>query len=221
MRVPRQPNRYSGRTAMSAAVSVHEPKATVDDESPLAFSMEGHRLHDPGALLPYTWAPGWNSNQSIYKFQAEVGGELRGGPAGIRLPTETLESAVPPAGRPSLPEAFRPGAGFLIVPLQEVFGGEELSARTPAIRQRMPVPYAVLSPEDARRLGVGPGDGVRLGADGNGQSFMARIEPAMCPGAVGVVQGMTGAGWSLPGSLIEVTADPAWVPPARGVIARG
>src|SRR5690606_1562640 len=38
-RVPRQPHRYSGRTAMHANVSVHEPKPPVDEESPLSFTM--------------------------------------------------------------------------------------------------------------------------------------------------------------------------------------
>src|SRR5690606_8325057 len=71
-RVPRQPHRYSGRTAMHANVTVHEPKPPVDEESPLSFTMEGHPLQAPGALLTYSWSPGWNSNQSIFKFQDEV-----------------------------------------------------------------------------------------------------------------------------------------------------
>ena len=39
----------------------------------------------PGALIPYAWAPGWNSPQSWNKFQDEVGGHLQGGDPGIRL----------------------------------------------------------------------------------------------------------------------------------------
>ena len=84
-RVPRQTHRYSGRTAMYADRTMHEPKAQVDEESPLAFSMEGANTGDVGALIPYVWAPGWNSNQAITRFQLEVGGRLRGGDPGVRL----------------------------------------------------------------------------------------------------------------------------------------
>ena len=41
LKVPRQSHRYSGRTAMRANISVHEPRQTEDAESALAFTMEG------------------------------------------------------------------------------------------------------------------------------------------------------------------------------------
>ncbi len=78
-------HRYSGRTAMRANISVHEPKQREDEESPLAFTMEGLNRAQPGALLPWVWAPGWNSNQSLHKFQTDAGGPLKGGTAGVRL----------------------------------------------------------------------------------------------------------------------------------------
>ncbi|MFP3941843.1 MAG: NADH-quinone oxidoreductase subunit NuoG, partial [Thermoanaerobaculia bacterium] len=59
--VPREPHRYSGRTALSAHRSVHEPKPPDDPDAPLAYSMEGSRRQPPPALVPYFWAPGWNS----------------------------------------------------------------------------------------------------------------------------------------------------------------
>lgn len=37
-KIPRQPERYSGRTAMFANVTVHDPKPPDDPDSPLAFS---------------------------------------------------------------------------------------------------------------------------------------------------------------------------------------
>ena len=40
-KIPRQPHRYSGRTAMHANRDVNEPQPPADDDSPLAFSMEG------------------------------------------------------------------------------------------------------------------------------------------------------------------------------------
>ena len=85
-KIPRQPHRYSGRTAMRADVNIHEPKTTVDTETPFSYSMEGENTGgQPGSVVPYVWTPGWNSNQSVFKFQQEVGGPLRGGDPGVRL----------------------------------------------------------------------------------------------------------------------------------------
>ncbi|MDZ7669685.1 MAG: molybdopterin dinucleotide binding domain-containing protein [Gammaproteobacteria bacterium] len=217
MRVPRQPHRYSGRTAMHAHVSVHEPRVPADTESPLAFSMEGRQLHDPGALLPFSWSPGWNSNQSIYKFQAEAGGPLRGGPAGVRLDLARADSApaldMPPTGGTDRP--------FQVVPLQEVFASDESSLHAAAVRQRAPAPYAVLAPADAERLDIAAGAGVRV-SDGHGTaSFAVRVDPAMEPGAVGLVDGMSAPLVLRLGLSVDVTADPDYLPPTDGVIARG
>ena len=41
MKIPRQPHRYSGRTAMLANIKVSEPQQPLDSETPFAFSMEG------------------------------------------------------------------------------------------------------------------------------------------------------------------------------------
>ena len=115
-KIPRQPHRYSGRTAMHADVDVHEPQPPDDPDSPLAFSMEGFDGQPPAALIPRFWAPGWNSVQAVNKFQDEVGGPLRGGDPGRRLiepptrPGDAMCDAVVPA-------AFEPRAGeWLVVP---------------------------------------------------------------------------------------------------------
>ncbi len=218
-RVPRQTHRASGRTAMYANRTMHEPQTMADEEAPLAFSMEGYRPPAPGALLSYSWAPGWNSNQSIHKFQAEAGGALRGGPAGARVVLSAAAAARPVA--PPIPEPPAGAAGFIVAPLQDVFGSDELSARAPAIAERAPPPFAVLAPADAQRLGIDSGDGVRLRAAGQSQSFVARLDDAMHQGVVGLVQGMTGPLRLVPGAAVEVSADPDHVPPASRVIVRG
>lgn len=73
--VARQTMRASGRTAQMANTSVHEPKVTQSYDPSLTFSMEGKKAYST-ANMPFTWAPGWNSNQSITQFQDEVGGSL-------------------------------------------------------------------------------------------------------------------------------------------------
>ncbi len=88
-KIPRQPARWSGRTANTANISVHEPKPPDDPDSPLAYSMEGMEVNPPrqppAALLPRIWAPGWNSVQALTRLKDEINGPLRGGPTGKRL----------------------------------------------------------------------------------------------------------------------------------------
>jgi NADH-quinone oxidoreductase subunit G len=84
-RIPRQSHRYSGRTAMNANTDVREHKTAQDIDSPLSFSMEGYAGQPPSSLITHFWSPGWNSVQSVTKFQNEAGGTLRGGNPGVRL----------------------------------------------------------------------------------------------------------------------------------------
>jgi NADH-quinone oxidoreductase subunit G len=72
-KIPREPHRYSGRTAMLANVNVSEPKPPVDPDSPMSYTMEGLRGMPPSSLTPFYWSPGWNSVQSVNKYQEAVG----------------------------------------------------------------------------------------------------------------------------------------------------
>ncbi|MEE8244934.1 MAG: NADH-quinone oxidoreductase subunit NuoG, partial [Pseudomonadales bacterium] len=154
-RIPRETHRVSGRTAEHAHLSVHEPKTTVDDETPLAFSMEGLNADQPGSLIPYVWSPGWNSNQSVFKFQQEVAGSLQGGEVGVRL----LD--VPP-NKAGLQDRFRQTtragsestAGMRLLPLFSIFGSDELSSFSPPIDERSSGPQLFLNRGDAAQLGL-------------------------------------------------------------------
>ncbi len=107
-KIPRQAHRYSGRTAMHANIKVSELGQPQDVETPFAFSMEGDTMQVPPALLPVIWAPGWNSNQAINKFQEETGGHLRDGDAGVRL----LEASGTLPWFSDIPSAFKPEHGL-------------------------------------------------------------------------------------------------------------
>src|SRR6185437_51302 len=63
-KIPREPQRYSGRTAMTANLAVSEPKPPEDGNSPLSFTMEGYAPPPPETLTPFAWSPGWNSPQA-------------------------------------------------------------------------------------------------------------------------------------------------------------
>ncbi len=150
-RIPREPHRYSGRTAMLANISVHEPKPPEDFDSPLSFSMEGNPDQPPAALIPFFWSPGWNSIQAVNKYQSEIAGPLRGGAAGMRLVEPTQDGT---AFFSSIPPAFQArNDEWLLVPLFHIFGSEEFSRFAPAVAEVCSQPYVGLSPEDAGALG--------------------------------------------------------------------
>ncbi len=206
-RIPREPARYSGRTAMGANVDVSEPKPPEDPDSALSFTMEGYEGPPPPALLSHLWAPGWNSVQSLNKFQAEVGGPLREGDPGVRL--------IDPGdgGRPEypdrIPEAFAPREGmWRLAPLHHIFGSEELSIRSPGVAERAPEPYLALCPEDAAAMGA-DGEGARVTADLGGvpRTLPVRIVPGLPRGTVGVPVGLPGMPW-LPAGLRWISLRP-------------
>ncbi len=188
-KVPRQPQRYSGRTAMLADVTVHEPKPPDDPDAPLSFSMEGFPGNPPPPLVSRFWAPGWNSVQSVNKFQDEVGGAMNGGDPGVRI----VES--PPGAQPRWfddpPRPFAPEPGrLLVIPVHHIFGSEELSALAPAIAERAPEVYVALNPDDAAALGIAAGEPAELTLAGIAHAVPARIRPFLARGTAGVPAGM-------------------------------
>ena len=133
-RVPRQPHRYSGRTAMLADITVHEPQPPQDSDSPLSYSMEGAEKQPPPPLIPRYWTPGWNSVQALNKFQQEVGGPLRGDEPGKRLLQP--DAGVQPAYFSPDPDPAHHAAADAAPPEHRIFGSEELSMHAPAIQAR-------------------------------------------------------------------------------------
>ena len=215
LRIARQPQRYSGRTAMLADATLHEPRAPQDAESGLAFSMEGDNAAPPPALLPFVWAPGWNSNQSLLKFQAEIGGPLRGGPAGVRLIEPDAEpgiAAVPP------PFAPRPDA-WLLTPGYRLFGSEELSVHAPAIAELVREADIGLHPADAARLGVAAGDGVAIDGAGEAPAFPVRLDPSVPTGTAVFVVGCAATRSLRAGQWVALRAAPGLARRRDDVIA--
>ncbi len=183
-KIPRQPHRYSGRTAMLAQISVHEPKPPADPDSPLSFSMEGYEGEPPASLIPRFWAPGWNSIQSLNKFQSEVGGSLNGGDPGQRL-VESAHTGLKFFGE--VPNAFeRRSDEWLIVPLYHIFGSEELSVLSTGIAARASQLYIAVNDADATRLGVNDGEQVALYLRESMYSLRVKCRPAIPEGIAGL-----------------------------------
>jgi NADH-quinone oxidoreductase subunit G len=199
-KMPRQPARYSGRTAMWAHHNVHEPKPPEDADSPLAFSMEGYPGQPPAALIARFWAPGWNSVQALNRFQSEVGGPLRGGDPGRRL--------IEPAAIEKVlyfhhvPPAFKPhGDEWLLVPIYHIFGSEELSILTPGIVEQAPQPYLGLNPADAAGLEVREGEEIEVRLNGTARRLRVKLMPTLPPGIAGVPAGLPGLQGIVPWEL--------------------
>ena len=197
-KLAREPHRYSGRTAMRANISVHEPRQPQDIDTMFTFSMEGN--NQPTAhrsQVPFAWAPGWNSPQAWNKFQDEVGGKLRFGDPGVRL-FETSENGLDYFT--SVPARFQPQDGkWRIAPYYHLFGSDELSQRAPVL----PQPDIKLNPADAAKLGVNAGTHVSFSYDGNTVTLPVEIAEGLTAGQVGLPMGMSGIAPVLAGAHLE------------------
>jgi NADH-quinone oxidoreductase subunit G len=207
LKIPRQTHRYSGRTAMNAGVNVHEPQQPHDHESPLAFSMEGLNRDQPAALTPYVWSPGWNSNQSLQKFQAEVDGPLKGGTAGVKL----LQSSASGATQKASCEAVEMQAHhWQLVPVHQVHGSDELSVNTDEIAEMAGMGFVSLGAAVAHKLGVSEGDGVVLASGGTEVSLEVRILQRVAKNCIGFGLGYAETLYLRAGSLATLAVDAQW-----------
>ncbi|HBY5103889.1 TPA: NADH-quinone oxidoreductase subunit NuoG, partial [Klebsiella pneumoniae] len=201
-KLAREPHRYSGRTAMRANISVHEPRQPQDKDTMFAFSMEGNNQPSaPRSQIPFAWAPGWNSPQAWNKFQDEVGGKLRHGDPGVRL-FEASASGL--EYFTAVPASFQAEEGkWRIAPYYHLFGSDELSQRAPVFQSRMPEPYIKLNPADAAKLGVNPGAMLSFSVEGQTLRLPLVISEGLTAGQVGLPMGMPGIAPVLTGSRID------------------
>lgn len=187
LKIARSPRRYSGRTAQRAQISVHEPRASQDQDSALAFSMEGYSgPNEPSALVPFAWAPGWNSPSAWNKFQDEVGGSLRSGDAGVRL----LEGKGELGYFAKVPGAVVAGSELRVLPLYHLFGSEELSSRAAPVQERIPAAYVALSAADAQRLGLADGGKASVKIGDALLELAVRVSATLPAGTAGLPAGV-------------------------------
>ncbi|KGT91795.1 NADH dehydrogenase [Erwinia typographi] len=201
-KLSRSPIRSSGRTAMRANISVHEPRQPQDKDTMFAFSMEGN--NQPSAArsqIPFAWAPGWNSPQAWNKFQDEVGGKLRNGDPGVRL----FEAGDAQLGWfDVVPAAFAGQAdSWRVAPYFHLFGSEEMTQRSAVIQQRMPQPYVMVNPADAAKLGVNAGTEVEFTCQGETLRLPVRFSDTLQAGQVGLPLGLPG----IPPFLLGANVD--------------
>jgi len=190
-KIPRQPMRYSGRTSINAKIAVSETGIKQDIDSPLSFSMEGTHATPPSSLIPFYWAPGWNSVQSVNKYLVEPNGKTKGGDSGIRLieptdhPTNTYFKAITGSDKTGKGE-------WLIVPVYQIFGSEELSSAATTLAKRISEPFIYLNPDDAKELKTENETVIKLEISTVSLSVKVIIEESIGQGIVGLSIGLPG-----------------------------
>lgn len=208
LKLAREPLRYSGRTAMRANISVHEPRTPQDKDTAFAFSMEGYSgSAEPRSQVPFAWSPGWNSPQAWNKFQDEVGGHLRAGDPGVRL----IESSGDKLGWfANVPRAFSPAQGtWQVVPFYHLFGSEETSSKAAPVQERIPQAYVALAKCEADRLGVNDGALLSLSVAGQTLRLPLRISEELGAGLVALPSGLAGIPPALFGKTVDALQEAA------------
>ncbi|MBX7277226.1 NADH-quinone oxidoreductase subunit NuoG [Pseudomonas sp. O39] len=202
MKLAREPLRYSGRTAMRADISVHEPRTPQDNDTAFAFSMEGYSGSvEPRQQVPFAWSPGWNSPQAWNKFQDEVGGHIRAGDPGTRLIESTGDSLNWFA---AVPRPFNPAQGtWQVVPFFHLFGSEETSSKAAPVQERIPAAYVSVAKSEADRLGVNDGALLSLNVGGKTLRLPLRINDELGAGLVALPKGLAG----IPPAIFGQTVD--------------
>lgn len=189
LKIAREPRRYSGRTAMRAPLSVHEPKQPTDIDSALTFSMEGYvGPQKASSLVPFAWAAGWNSPQAWNKYQDEVGGHLKGGDSGVRLfdrlAKRPARSYIAPAAVLANAESFR------LVPMHHIFASGEFTVKTPAMETRIPEAMIAVGEQDASRLNVQDGQRITVKTGDTTISLPVQVIEYLPTGYIGYPVGL-------------------------------
>ena len=207
-KIPRQPHRYSGRTAMVANLSVHEPKQTDDTDTPLGFTMEGHSGDRPGELIPFVWAPGWNSNHSVHKLQTGSERELKGGRSVVKIESKNLIQS-----KPQIKSMTQNNDQdhFIAVAMYKIFGTGELSSQSPGITELCQLESIELTKEAADKLGVSNGDGVTANGVNGAVDLEVKINDSLISNCAGIVQGTSGSANINPGEGLSLTRSENWV----------
>ncbi|WP_323847060.1 NADH-quinone oxidoreductase subunit NuoG [Microbulbifer magnicolonia] len=190
LKVARQSHRYSGRTAVRAKAWVAESAPHQDPDAPMAFSMEGIQSPGKTPLQANIWSPGWNSNQSIFKFQEGIGGARKGANGGVRLRRHSQR--MPDWAMPALASAERTATQSQLqaLPLYRLFGSDELSARAAAIASVIDKPFVTLNAHDATAFSIRAGDSVALEINADQFRMEARLSATQPAGTIGVPYGI-------------------------------
>lgn len=211
LKIARQPRRYSGRTAMRAPISVHEPMQPKDLDTGLTFSMEGYSGKEtPSSMIPFANAAGWNSPQAWNKYQDKVGGHLKNGDPGVRL-FDQLERLA--TRRYVAPEAMSSNTTDLqqgqakLVPIHNIYASSMMASRSPIVAEQLPVAAWRIGMDDAKDWNITAGDYLAIEIDKQQITLPVQIVGYLAEGCIGYPVGQVSIIHpSMPASVRKVDA---------------
>ena len=189
LKIARQPRRYSGRTAMRAPISVHEPMQPKDLDTGLTFSMEGYSGKEtPSSMIPFANAAGWNSPQAWNKYQDKVGGHLKNGDPGVRMfdqlaRLETRQYVAPDAMSATTTD-MQEGQAKL-VPIHNIYASSMMASRSPVVAEQLPVAAWRIGMDDAKDWNIANGDYLAIEIDKQQITLPVQIVGYLAEGCIG------------------------------------
>lgn len=211
LKIARQPRRYSGRTAMRAPISVHEPMQPKDLDTGLTFSMEGYSGKEtPSSMIPFANAAGWNSPQAWNKYQDKVGGHLKNGDPGVRLFDQLERLAtrqyVAPEAKSSNTTDLQHGQAKL-VPIHNIYASSMMASRSPIVAEQLPVAAWHIGIDDAKDWNIAAGDYLAIEIDKQQITLPVQLVSYLAEGCIGYPVGQVSIIHpSMPASVRKVDA---------------
>lgn len=211
LKIARQPRRYSGRTAMRAPISVHEPMQPKDLDTGLTFSMEGYSgKQTPSSMIPFAQSAGWNSPQAWNKYQDKVGGHLINGDPGIRL-FDQLERL--PMRQYIAPEAMSTATTDMqqgqakLVPIYNIYASSMMASRSPIVAEQLPIAAWRVGVDDAKEWNIAAGDYLAIEIDKQQITLPVELVGYLAEGCIGYPVGQVNIIHpSMPASVRKVDA---------------
>ena len=211
LKIARQPRRYSGRTAMRAPISVHEPMQPKDLDTGLTFSMEGYSGKEtPSSMIPFANVAGWNSPQAWNKYQDKVGGHLKNGDPGVRLFDQLERLAtrqyVAPEAMSSNTTDLQQGQAKL-VPIHNIYASSMMASRSPIVAEQLPVAAWRIGIDDAKDWNIAAGDYLAIEIDKQQITLPVQLVGYLAEGCIGYPVGQVSIIHpSMPASVRKVDA---------------
>ncbi|WP_201537469.1 NADH-quinone oxidoreductase subunit NuoG [Psychrobacter immobilis] len=211
LKIARQPRRYSGRTAMRAPISVHEPMQPKDLDTGLTFSMEGYSGKEtPSSMIPFANAAGWNSPQAWNKYQDKVGGHLKNGDPGVRLFDQlerlAIRQYVAPEATASSITDMQQGQAKL-VPIYNIYASSMMASRSPIVAEQLPVATWRIGIDDAKEWNITTGDYLAIEIDKQQITLPVQLVGYLAEGCIGYPVGQVSIIHpSMPASVRKVDA---------------
>jgi NADH-quinone oxidoreductase subunit G len=150
--------------------------------------MEGFQGKPPAPLIPRFWAPRWNSIQSLNKFQSEVAGTLtwESEKVGVFSDSRQIDTEY----KPVKVIQHTKQDDQLLLPINEIFGTEELSGNSQSIKERIPQPYIAVSWVDAHKLEIKDQDRIRVLISDQIFELTAKVREEIPSGVCGLPMGL-------------------------------